>query len=329
MPLSQPGPYFVGRRTYTLESQGKPLEITVWYPAVKPEGYTGTVAKEAAPDPGGAPYPLLLSSTMSGQEFSAHLVSHGFVTAGVNGLGPSEQWGPWLVEYPRQIVSALDKIAARPLEGLEGMIDTQRAGAFGYSFDGYDALALGGARVDPEYYREQCAQAPQRQPPLEEWYIEYYCAAAEAWEAFVAAAGEIAASGPDGLWQPVTDPRIRAVMPMAPEGAMLFGEKGLAAVDRPMLIIGATEDKGYMSCPYNLEAVYIYNQIKAPDRAMISFVGQGHMMVWDQEPKARIKHFAAAFFGYHLQGRQDYAAFFSPDFVTQYGDLAWGAYSDK
>jgi hypothetical protein len=96
-----------------------------------------------------------------------------------------------------------------------------------------------------------------------------------------------------------------------------------------MLIIGATEDKEVMGCPYDLEAVYIYNQVKAPDRAMISFVGQGHMMIWDQEPKARMKHFAAAFFGYHLQGRLDYAVYFSPDFVAQYGDLAWGAYSDK
>ena len=118
-------------------------------------------------------------------------------------------------------------------------------------------------------------------------------------------------------------------MPMAPEGAMLFGARGLAAVDRPMLIIGATEDKGYMSCPYDLEAVYIFNQVKAPNRALISFVGQGHMMIWDPEPKARMKHFAAAFFGYHLQGREDYAALFSPDFIAKYSDLAWGPYSEK
>jgi predicted dienelactone hydrolase len=119
----------------------------------------------------------------------------------------------------------------------------------------------------------------------------------------------------------MTDERIRAVMPMAPEGAWLFGERGLAAVDRPTLIIGATEDK---DCDYHREAVYIFEHLGAPDRAMISFVGQGHMMVFDSDPVARMKHFAAAFFGYHLQGRADYAGYFSEDFVAQYDDLAWG-----
>ncbi len=143
MPLSQPGPYFVGKRRYTLESQGEKLEITVWYPAIKPENYPGSVAHKAAPDAQGAPYPLLLSSTMSGNEFAAHLVSYGFVAAGVDGLGPSETWGAWLVEYPVKIVFMLDQIAAKPLDGLEGMIDAENAGAYGYSFDGYDALGVG------------------------------------------------------------------------------------------------------------------------------------------------------------------------------------------
>jgi hypothetical protein len=43
----------------------------------------------------------------------------------------------------------------------------------------------------------------------------------------------------------------------------------------------------------------------------------------------RMNHLATAFFGYHLQGRQDYANFFSEDFVAQFDDLAWGVYSDE
>jgi hypothetical protein len=34
----------------------------------------------------------------------------------------------------------------------------------------------------------------------------------------------------DGLWQPITDPRIQAVMPLAAVGYYLFEDKGLAAV---------------------------------------------------------------------------------------------------
>jgi hypothetical protein len=48
------------------------------------------------------------------------------------------------------------------------------------------------------------------------------------------------------------------------------------------------------------------------------------MMVYEDEAVARMAHFAVAFFGYHLQGRQDLAHYFSEDFVAQYDDLLWG-----
>jgi hypothetical protein len=37
-------------------------------------------------------------------------------------------------------------------------------------------------------------------------------------------------------------------------------------------------------------------------------------------------HFAVAYFGYHLQGREEMARYFSEDFVALHGDLAWGVY---
>jgi hypothetical protein len=39
---------------------------------------------------------------------------------------------------------------------------------------------------------------------------------------------------------------------------------------------------------------------------------------------ARMAHFAAAFFGYHLQGKDDLAYYFSEEWVAQCEDLAWG-----
>ena len=38
----------------------------------------------------------------------------------------------------------------------------------------------------------------------------------------------------------------------------------------------------------------------------------------------RMGHFAVAFFGHHLQGREDLAYYFSEDFVAGFDDLAWG-----
>ena len=137
----------------------------------------------------------------------------------------SDRWEMWLIDYPLDIVFALNQIASTPLEGLDGIMDADRAGITGYSFDGYNSLA-----------------------------------------------DEIN--------------------------------------------------------PYDLEAVYIFEHLGTPERAMISFVGWGHMMIFSSDPVARMKHFATAFFGYHLQGREDYAEYFSEDFVRQFDNLAWGVYTN-
>lgn len=108
------------------------------------------------------------------------------------------------------------------------MIDANKAGAMGFSFDGYNALALSGARVDPAYYSAQCAEAPTMDPAPPEWWIRYICVLADSWDEFAAHAGDAITASDDELWQPMTDERIRAVIPMGPEGAWLFGEQGLA-----------------------------------------------------------------------------------------------------
>jgi len=46
----------------------------------------------------------------------------------------------------------LDQVVSHPPEGLDGVIDAERAGAIGYSFDGYNALALSGAREELAWY---------------------------------------------------------------------------------------------------------------------------------------------------------------------------------
>lgn len=51
-----------------------------------------------------------------------------------------------------------------------------------------------------------------------------------------------------------------------------------------------------------------------------------HVMIERDEPTLRMKHFAVAFFGYHLQGRQEYADYFSEKFVSKQDGLAWGVY---
>jgi predicted dienelactone hydrolase len=323
LPLSDPGPYAVGVTEFSTvdaSRDGREVGIRVWYPVVRPEGSSGSLPiHDAEPDRSGAPYPLILSSAKHGTTFAPYLVTYGFAWAGVTRIDTYALWNPEMIDQPFDILFALDQVASSPPEDLKGVIDAERAGAIGYSFDGYNALALGGARVDPEFYLAQCANADATAEAILSLFSNrYQCAPAGDWDAFAAHAGPAITASEDGLWQPMTDPRIRAVMPLAGEGWLLFGDRGLAAVDRPALILVATEDELYQ------ENTLILEKLGTPDKALISFVGLDHMMVYNLQMDARMAHFAVAFFGYHLQGREDLAQYFSKEFVAQYDDLAWG-----
>jgi len=329
-PLTEPGPYYGGKRKYAFEDasrNNRPVAITVWYPALLPEGSGGTkllVGTGRDPDRSGAPYPLLLSSTKVAAILAPYVVTHGFVWASVDGIDTWDLYDAELIEQPLDILFALDQATSSPPEGLEGMIDGEHAGVTGYSFDGYNTLAISGARIDPEFYLAQCADPDvTAESVLSILPNRYQCAVASEWDDFAGHASEAITASEDGLWQPMTDERIRAVMPLAGEGWLLFGEKGLAAVDRPTLILVATRDIWYS------ENALIFEHLGTPDKALISFVGEGHMMVYDPKMVARMAHFAVAFFGYHLQGRGDLAWYFSEDFVVQHDDLAWGVYAGE
>ncbi len=331
-PLSTPGVYDFGTKGGFSEMYSfvdatrddREVSLMVWYPAKLPENAEPSDYNiDAEPDLSGAPYPLILSSAKVGSLFGPHLASHGFVVVGVKGLDSYAPWNENLFNQPLDILFALDQVALNPLDGLEGMIDAEHAGVMGYSFDGYNALAMSGARVDPKFYLSQCANVSDIQPALSESDIRIYCDPAYHWDEFSAHAGTALTASSDGLWQAMTNERIRAVMPMAPEGRMLFGERGLSSVDRPTLIIAATED---IDCNYNREAVYIFDHISTPDKIMISFIGQDHYMIFQDDQALIMKHFSAAFFGYYLQGKEEYADYFSKKVVSKQEGLTWGVY---
>jgi predicted dienelactone hydrolase len=327
LPFSEPGPYDVGQRKFNFTDPARDdreVPITLWYPAKRPFGSEGgKIIRDAKPDLKEAPYPLILSSTKVAGIFAPYLVSHGFTWVSVDGIDSYMAFYQGAIDQPLDILFALDQMGDNPPEGLEGLIDANNAGTIGYSFDGFNSLAMSGARIDPEYYLAQCPTPDAITEAILGGLSAFSCAPAGKWDEFTAHVGESITVSEDGLWQPLTDPRIRAVMPMAGEGWWLFGEKGLAAVNRPTLIIVSTEDELYP------ENVLIFEHLGTADKTLISFIGQNHMMIYDEEMVARMAHFVTAFFGYHLQGRQDLAQYFSEEFVSQYDDLAWGEYTEE
>ena len=329
-PLSDPGPFSVGSLDFSLiddSRNGRTLPVTIWYPAIKPADSKSTGPfKNAPPDLNGAPYPLILTGTDSGKYiFKNALVSHGFVMVIVDFPDEYNNWDFWLIDHPRDMLFVLNHIASDPPEGLAGVINSNQVGIAGYSGDGSNALTFSGARINPEYYLSYCEKSQNNEFDVSEWYIEFTCALSDNWKTFETNAGIELTNNDNGLWQPITDERIRAVMPMATDGAWLYGKRGLAMADRPILFIQATEDSTYQPT----EAAFIFENIGSPEQFMISFIGENHMSMLEAGSKKRMNHFATAFFGYYLQGREDYGVYFSEEFVDQFDDLAWGIYREK
>jgi len=327
-PFSERGPYWTGNRVYTFidESRdGRRIEVQIYYPALKEANEQGgTITRNATADMSGAPYPLILTDNTSGNViFRSHLASYGFVMALVNSPDSYAKVDFQVMDHPLDFLFALDQIGLDSLEGLEGVIDANNTGVSGFSGGGWMSMALSGVRIDPEYYLSFCENAPTMEPKLSAWYIDFYCNLARKWEAFALRVAPEIKDSEDGLWQPVTDERIRAIMPMAPDGAILYGDQGLAAMDLPTLIIAPVDDQ---YTPYDFETVFIYEQLGTAEKSIISFIGKNHDMPYISEPANRMKHFAVAFFGYYLQGHEDYAYYFSEEFVSQVDDLAWGVY---
>lgn len=321
-PLPINGPYQVAWEKFSFQDpdrDNREVNVHVWYPAILPKGNNpGVLLKEGKPDMSGAPYPLILSSTRMARDLAPYLVSRGFTWVSVDDISTYMKMNPQTIEQPLDILFALEQAGSNQLEGLNEIIDAERAGTIGYSFDGYNSLAMSGARIDPEFYFSLCENPDEFDFDTE--LTTFSCAPAQNWDEFASHAPERITSSEDGLWQPMTDERIRAVIPMAGEGLWLFGERGLAAVDRPTLIIVATRDELY---PENVE---IYKHLGTPEKTLISFVGLDHMMVYDELSRGGMAYFALAFFGYHLDGREGYDHYFSEDFVNQHEDqnLRWG-----
>jgi predicted dienelactone hydrolase len=330
-PLSERGSYWTGNRVYTLvdpSRSAREIRITIHYPAIiEYNSENNPITRDAVPDLSSAPYPVILTGPDSGDIlFKSHLSSQGFVMVIVRppNFSYDDKWGNIVIDAPRDFLFTLDQLTSSPPDGLAGLMDTDRVGVAGYSWDGFFSLALGGVRIDPENYLFKCAHAPSLEPPLSPSMLDYYCSLSANWDQFTSYAGDLITTSDDGLWQPLSDDRILAVMPMAPDGAWLYGELGLSTVQIPTLIITGTDDD---LSSYTMETMFIYKHIGSSEKYLISFINKDHRMVLNSDMQLRMKHFATAFFGYYLKGNEDYKTYFSEDFINKREDLHWGIYN--
>jgi predicted dienelactone hydrolase len=332
-PLAERGPYHVGGTRLAFSDparDGRNVGAVIWYPGVVPPDRADQIARaetsqsplaNIAPDPSGGPYPVVFYSPDYGglpTDFRAvlePLASHGFVVVGMD--HQNMRSAVTYLDRPLDVLLVLDELAALnedPASDWYGLLNTDQAGVVGFGSGAVTTTALSGARIDPEAARGWV-----------EWIgpLITYLFSDWNWDTFANYHDRVGMTEADGLWNAVTDPRIRAVISYMPCATGLFGARGMAEATVPTLMIGGTLDA---VCDYELETVVDRERMAGADVELLSLIGAGHQQPYGVGAHSpdHILPFVRAFFGTHLQGQPEYAAYLSEDFARTLDGVAWG-----
>lgn len=284
---TKPGPFAVGLQKFTIpDTSGKhPMATMVWYPAAGPAPDPSAILDDSidAPAATTGPYPLVVvihGASGLGSMFSSvgrHFASYGFVVAAADyDTGPLDDGGSWedrhavwlLYSRPANVVRVIgyaDMLSAQDGK-LAGAIDTSRIGVWGLSTGGTTAFQAAGAQVDLKALDAWCAANK------EDFKADETCQFVGHEQAIATHYGvsdPFAAPMP-----PIWDTRVAALVAAAPGGELhAFGDKGIAAVKLPTLIMVASDDT-VVSPKFN--ALWAYDGIGSQDKALATFDHGGH-----------------------------------------------------
>ena len=301
-----PGSHAVGYRAFTTTgAQEQPLTVRAWYPAAPPTDDPGPIdysapnkfgveitpgefitsvgraIADASPDLADEPYPLVVFShgfALSPIVYTTlveHYASHGYVVLAPehNESFDGSLTGFWeeLIDRPVDVHRTID-LAERLTESggpFAGLIDTDDVAVVGHSYGGYSALAAAGARFDVAAWADRCGALAADDP------LNFFCAPLANESDMAARAGldEV----PSDLWPSVGDPRVTAAISLAGD-AYPFDQRGLAALEVPVMAMGGTVDDG---TPYEWGAKLTYDHAGSEHNTLISFPGAGHMLFLD------------------------------------------------
>lgn len=262
---AKPGPFKVARLQRGIWSGNVELLTTIWYP----------VLANGMPDIADGPFPLVVFSpgvTQKGFSYLLvlrHLASYGFVVATWDPRSETINDSWWLSLGYRlvDIKLVIDDVEKMSNAGGEwaGLIDTQRTAVAGHYLGGGNVLMAAGAQTSFGW----CTAHPE----LIEKDQDLTC------RDFVNYQEEIARvmglnTVPEGLWPAMGDPRVVAVIPMAPLGKFWGAEyEGVAVVKVPALIMTGSAD---IVVRPELGAQPIYEHLGSAKKSYVVFKNQDH-----------------------------------------------------
>ena len=227
-------------------ASGSPsIPVALYYPTQTPARtvqmgvFTVHAAIQATPDDSIKGL-IVLSHGASGIELghsslAEALAQQGYLVAAPR--HPGDNWedrslmqagaAPYFTERPKQLSRVIDALLGDPAWRARIASDSQgpRVGALGHSMGGYTVLALAGAKPDSARYGTHCAQHRAEDP--------IFCSMGKA---------STPSASPAAAMPPLGDSRVRAVVALAPAGAM-FQADAFAEVRIPVAVYAAEHDR--------------------------------------------------------------------------------------
>jgi predicted dienelactone hydrolase len=360
-PYALHGPYWVGAMQLTAKTDLHNTNVVLRYPALNPDkteeattysnfgvSVEGHAILNATPDIEHGPYPLVIwahgnnGANILSAYLGEHLASYGFVVLAIDYADNPATAGSipvysMLYTRPRDVSWQIDYTASLTAAGgkLEGMIDTEHTAVVGHSAGGYTALAAGGSRLDLKWLGHVAAEQPEvcMIPPALGGGNQCTDILDHQQELADLAGLERA---PEGLWPSWADPRVDAVVSLAPGGWATGGPEGLKGVSIPAMVMGGSMDR-VVSSEFGIYQPYDY--LGSAEKSLVVFEGADHFVfidgcdavpwliemgafyacsdpVWDMDrAHDLINHFTTAFLLATLKGDQDAAAALAPDQV--------------
>lgn len=246
----------------TANSQTK-LDLAIWYPTMQkpiPINYGDwnlVVARGAKTYPGKYPA-VILSHDSAGSRFSLHelatnLTQKGYIVVSVTHQGDNTD-DMSLMFTINQITSRVQQLNTvidflMNDQELLDILDKQKIGIIGIGTGGTAALLLGGAKLDPSAWWDYCKNI--KLLSSETIINDTYCSS------WIKPKMDILAQSIDPH-ESYSNPRVKAIVTVAPGFGMLFSKESLASLSRPILLIEATKD--YINPP-RYHSQYIEKQL--------------------------------------------------------------------
>lgn len=261
------------------------LPLMVWYPTLMKESdvsfgrITFTAAQDSRPAPG--MFGLAVLSHGSGGNYISHwktakfLVSHGYIvvslmhskdnTLDFQGGSSMEVWS----SRPKEWTLALNAVLSSRFGKI---VDQTRIAAVGFSAGAYTALVVGGARPSSVTLDDYCLSHPHSDVMCV-GFGNFWRMRTLAEKQFGLRVERITAQ---------SDPRIRAIVALAPIGSALFPPHGLTGIQSPVLLLKGDKDR---TLRYPNDAQYLKEALGSKAE-YLEISGADHYVFMSVEPSS-------------------------------------------